>query len=93
MVAPVIEPVIEPEEDMEVQEVVNEDLKKASSKGESLFQVTGYTVDWKGDFHKVSQEELNDLHEDDEDDGWGNSYYDSSYSIIPLDEDIDEDIF
>ena len=94
VVAPVIKPVIAPEEDTEVQEVVNEDLKKASSsKGESLFQVTGYSVDWRGDFHKTSQEELNDLHENDEDDGWGNSYYDSSYSIIPLDEDIDEDIF
>ena len=91
VVAPVIEPVIEPEEDTEVQEVVDEDLKKASSsKGESLFQATGYEVDWKGNFHKTSQEELNDLHEDD---GWGNEDYDSSYSIIPLDEDIDEDIF
>ena len=130
VVAPVIEPVIEPEEDVEVQEVVNEDLKKSSSKGASLFQATGYSVDWRGDFHKVdqeelelihedddhcedglfgddgidggdnsdyeistSQEELESLHEDDEDDGWGNSDYDSSYSIIPLDEDIDEDIF
>ena len=131
VVAPVIEPVIEPEEDTEVQEVVNEDLKKASSsRGESLFQATGYEVDWRGDFHKVdqeelelihedddhcedglfgddgidgvdnsdyeistSQEELESLHEDDEDDGWGNSDYDSSYSIIPLDEDVDEDIF
>ena len=94
VVAPVIEPVIEPEEDVEVQEVVNEDLNKTSSRGESLFQATGYSVDWRGDFHKTSQEELNDLHEDDEeDDGWGNEDYDSSYSIIPLDEDIDEDIF
>lgn len=90
VVAPVIEPVIEPEEDMEVQEVVNEDLKKSSSKGQSLFQAAGYEVNWKGDFHKTSQEELNDLHEDD---GWGNEDYDSSYTIIPLDEDIDEDIF
>lgn len=93
VVAPVIEPVIEPEEDTEVQEVVNEDLKKASGKGESLFQAAGYEVDWKGDFHKTNQEELESLHEDDEDDGWGNADYDSSYSIIPLDEDIDEDIF
>ena len=93
VVAPVIEPVIEPEEDTEVQQVVNEDLKKSSSKGESLFQATGYEVDWRGNFHKTSQEELESLHEDDEDDGWGNSYYDSSYDIIPLDEDIDEDIF
>ena len=93
VVAPVIEPVIEPEEDAEVQEVVNEDLKKSSSKGVSLFQATGYEVDWKGDFHKADQEELNNLHEDDEDDGWGNEDYDSSYSIIPLDVDIDEDIF
>lgn len=94
VVAPVIEPVIEPEEDTEVQEVVNEDLKKASSsKGESLFQATGYEVDWRGNFHKTSQEELASLHEDDEDDGWGNPDYDSAYSIIPLDEDIDEDIF
>lgn len=94
VVAPVIDPVIAPEEDEEVQEVVNEDLKKASSsKGESLFQATGYEVDWRGNFHKTSQEELESLHEDDEDDGWGNSYYDSSYDIIPLDEDIDEDIF
>ena len=93
VVAPVIEPVIEPEEDMEVQEVVNEDLKKSSSKGASLFQATGYEVDWRGDFHKADQEELESLHEDDEDDGWGNSGYDASYAIIPLDEDIDEDIF
>ena len=93
VVAPVIESVIEPEEDTEVQEVVNEDLKKSSSKGDSLFQATGYTVDWRGDFHKADQEELESLHEDDEDDGWGNEDYDSSYSIIPLDEDIDEDIF
>ena len=93
VVAPVIEPVIEPEEDTEVQEVVNEDLKKSSSKGQSLFQAAGYEVNWKGDFHKTDQEELELIHEDDEDDGWGNSYYDSSYSIIPLDEDIDEDIF
>ena len=93
VVAPVIEPVIEPEEDTEVQEVVNEDLKKSSSKGASLFQATGYEVDWKGNFHKADQEELESLHEDDEDDGWGNEDYDSSYSIIPLDEDIDEDIF
>ena len=134
VVAPVIEPVIEPEEDVEVQEVVNEDLKKSSSKGASLFQATGYEVDWRGDFHKTetntsqeelelihedddpyedglfrddglngwgesvdetetSQEELELIHEDDEDDGWGNEDYDSSYTIIPLDEDIDEDIF
>ena len=86
----VVAPVIEPEEDVEVQEVVNEDLKKSTSKGASLFQATGYSVDWRGDFHKTSQEELNDLHEDD---GWGNTDYDSTYSIIPLDEDIDEDIF
>lgn len=92
VVAPVVAPVIEPEEDVEVQQVVNEDLKKSSSKGESLFQATGYSVDWRGDFHKADQEELNDLHED-EDDGWGNTDYDSTYSIIPLDEDIDEDIF
>ena len=88
VVAPVIEPVIEPEEDEEVQEVVNEDLKKASSKGQSLFQAAGYSVDWKGDFHKTDQEELESIHEDD---GWGNADYDSTYSIIPLDEDIDED--
>lgn len=94
VVAQVIEPVIEPEEDKEVQEVVNEDLKKAtSSKGESLFQAVGYSVDWKGDFHKADQEELEDVHEDDEDDGWGNSDYETNYEIIPLDEDIDEDIF
>ena len=93
VVAPVIEPVIEPEEDMEVQEVVNEDLKKSSSKGDSLFQAAGYEVNWRGDFHKADQEELNDLHEDDEDDGWGNEDYDVTYPIIPLDEDIDEDIF
>ena len=90
VVAPVIEPVIEPEEDTEVQSLVNEDLKKATSKGESLFQATGYEVDWRGDFHKTSQEELNDLHEDD---GWGDSDYETNYEIIPLDEDIDEDIF
>lgn len=93
VVAPVIDPVIAPEEDEEVQEVVNEDLKKATSKGDSLFQAAGYEVDWRGDFHKTSQEELEAAHEDDEDDGWGNAYYDASYSIIPLDEDIDEDIF
>ena len=93
VVAPVIESVIETEEDTEVQEVVNEDLKKSSSKGQSLFQAAGYEVNWKGDFHKTDQEELELIHEDDEDDGWGNSYYDSSYSIIPLDKDIDEDIF
>ena len=94
VVAPVIKPVIAPEEDTEVQEVVNEDLKKASSsKGESLFQVTGYSVDWRGDFHKADQEELNNLHEDDEDDGWGDSDYETNYEIVPLDEDIDEDIF
>lgn len=93
VVAPVIDPVIAPEEDEEVQEVVNEDLKKATSKGASLFQAAGYEVDWRGHFHKTSQEELEAVHEDDEDDGWGNSYYDASYSIIPLDEDIDEDIF
>ena len=93
VVAPVIEPVIEPEEDTEVQEVVNEDLKKSTSKGASLFQATGFEVDWRGNFHKANQEELESLHEDDEDDGWGNEDYDSSYAIIPLDEDIDEDIF
>lgn len=93
VVVPVIEPVIEPEEDTEVQEVVNEDLKKATSKGASLFQAAGYSVDWRGDFHKTSQEELEAVHEDDEDDGWGNTDYGSTYSIIPLDEDIDEDIF
>ena len=66
VVAPVIEPVIEPEEDVEVQEVVNEDLKKASSsKGASLFQATGFEVDWRGNFHKASQEELEAVHEDD----------------------------
>ena len=64
-VASVIEPVVTPEEDVEVQEVVNEDLKKASSKGESLFQATGYQVDWKGNFHKVDQAELEAIHEDD----------------------------
>ena len=73
-VASVIEPVVTPEEDVEVQEVVNEDLKKASSKGESLFQATGYSVDWRGNFHKTethtSQEELEAIHEDD---GLGNS--------------------
>lgn len=93
VVAPVIDPVIAPEEDEEVQEVVNEDLKKASSKGQSLFQAAGYEVNWRGNFHKTDQEELESLHEDDEDDGWGNEDYDSSYSIISLDEDIDEDIF
>lgn len=67
VVAPVVAPVIEPEEDTEVQEVVNEDLKKASSsKGESLFQATGYEVDWRGNFHKADQEELESLHEDDD---------------------------
>ena len=77
-VASVIEPVVTPEEDVEVQEVVNEDLKKASSKGESLFQATGYEVDWRGNFHKTktetkaSQEELEAVHEDDANDGWGN---------------------
>ena len=76
-----------------MQEVVSEDLIKSSSKGQSLFQATGYEVDWKGNFHKTSQEELEAVHEDDEDDGWGNSGYDTSYAIIPLDEDIDEDIF
>lgn len=70
VVAPVIEPVIEPEEDVEVQTVVNEDLRKATSKGESLFQAAGYAVDWRGNFHKTSQEELEAIHEDD---GWGNS--------------------
>ena len=90
VVAPVVAPVIEPEEDTEVQEVVNEDLKKSSSKGASLFQATGFEVDWRGNFHKANQEELESLHEDD---GWGNEDYDSSYAIIPLDEDIDEDIF
>ena len=75
-VAPVIEPVITPEEDVEVQEVVNEDLKKSSGRGESLFQATGYQVDWRGNFHKTetktkaSQEELEAVHEDDEDYGW-----------------------
>lgn len=94
VVAPVIEPVIEPEEDTEVQEVVNEDLKKASSsKGESLFQATGYEVDWRGNFHRADQEELESLHEDDEDDCWGDSDYETNYEIIPLDEDINEDIF
>lgn len=93
VVAPVIEPVIEPEEDTEVQEVVNEDLKKATSKGASLFQATGFEVDWKGNFHKVDQAELEAVHEDDEYDGWGDSYYETNYEIIPLDEDIDEDIF
>ena len=68
VVAPVIEPVIEPDEDTEVQEVVNEDLKKASSKGESLFQATGFEVDWRGNWHKTSQAELEAIHEDD---GWG----------------------
>ena len=115
----VVAPVIEPEEDVEVQEVVNEDLKKSSSKGASLFQATGYEVDWKGNFHKVSQEELEAIHEDDgwdnsglgepvdetntspegleaihEDglfgddglDGWGNPDYETNYEIIPLDE-------
>lgn len=93
VVAPVIEPVITPEEDEEVQEVVDEDLRKASGKGESLFQATGYSVDWRGDFHKTNQEELEAVHEDDEDDGWGDSDYETNYEIIPLDEDIDEDIF
>ena len=91
VVAPVIEPVIAPEEDEEVQEVVNEDLKRASSgKGESLFQATGFEVDWRGNFHKANQEELESLHEDD---GWGDEDYETNYEIIPLDEDIDEDIF
>ena len=66
--APVVAPVIEPEEAVEVQSLVNEDLNKTSSKGESLFQATGYHVDWRGNFHKVSQEELELIHEDD---GWG----------------------
>lgn len=78
--APVIETVIEPEEDVEVQQVVNEDLKKATSKGSSLFQATGYEVDWKGNFHKTSQEELEDIHEDDEYDGWDNSDYETETS-------------
>lgn len=73
-VASVIEPVVTPEEDVEVQHVVNEDLTKASSKGESLFQATGFEVDWRGNFHKTethtSQEELEAIHEDD---GLGNS--------------------
>lgn len=86
VVAPVIEPVITPEEDVEVQHVVNEDLKKASSKGESLFQAAGYKVDWKGDFHKVDQAELEAIHEDDEVYGWGNPDYETNYEIIPLDE-------
>ena len=90
VVAPVIEPVIAPEEDNEVQSLVNEDLTKSSSRGESLFQAAGYSVDWRGDFHKANQEELNDLHEDD---GWGDEDYETNYEIIPLDEDIDEDIF
>ena len=64
-VAPVIEPVITPEEDVEVQEVVNEDLKKSSGRGESLFQAAGYEVDWRGNWHKTSQEELEAIHEDD----------------------------
>lgn len=71
-VAPVIEPVITPEEDVVVQEVVNEDLKKSSGKGEFLFQAAGYSVDWRGNWHKTethtSQEELEAIHEDD---GWG----------------------
>lgn len=61
----VIEPVITPEEDVEVQEVVNEDLKKSSGRGESLFQAAGYEVDWRGNWHKTSQEELEAIHEDD----------------------------
>lgn len=69
VVAQVIEPVIEPEEDVEVQSLVNEDLTKASGRGESLFQAAGYQVDWRGDFHKTetntSQEELEAIHEDD----------------------------
>ena len=89
----VVAPVIEPEEDVEVQEVVNEDLKKSTSKGASLFQATGYEFDWRGNFHRADQEELNNLHEDDEDDGCGSSDYETNYEIIPLDEDIDEDIF
>ena len=106
VVAPVIEPVIEPEEDTEVQEVVNEDLKKASSsKGESLFQATGYQVDWRGDFHKVDQEELELIHEDDDHcedglfgddgiDGWDNSDYEISTSqeeLESLHEDDEDD--
>lgn len=95
VVAPVIEPVIEPEEDMEVQEVVDEDLNKASSgRGESLFQATGFEVDWRGNFHKANQEELNDLHDDDESTGWVNAVdnvYEVKYPIIPLDEEIDEE--
>lgn len=77
-VASVIEPVVTPEEDVEVQEVVNEDLKKASGRGESLFQATGYQVDWRGNFHKTetktkaSQEELEAIHEDDD---WGNGLF------------------
>ena len=129
-VASVIEPVVTPEEDVEVQHVVNEDLTKASSKGASLFQAAGYEVNWRGDFRKVSQEELEAIHEDDvcgepvdetntsqeeleaihEDDdpytngslfgddgldGWGNpvnrDVYDSTYPIVPLDEEIDFD--
>ena len=64
-VAPVIEPVITPEEDAEVQSLVNEDLNKSTGRGESLFQATGYQVDWKGNFHKVDQAELEAIHEDD----------------------------
>lgn len=93
VVAPAVAPVIEPEEDTEVQEVVNEDLTKASSgRGESLFQAAGYRVDWRGDFHKVTQEELNNLHEDDdEDDGRGDPDYDASYPIISLDQEPNTD--
>lgn len=137
----VVAPVIEPVEDTEVQSLVNEDINKTSSngqssKGASLFQATGFEVDWRGNWHKTSQEELESLHEDDvtnyeiapldetetsqetnphhgvkdpdtngsrfeelfdddESTGWVNpeyDVYDSTYPIIPLDEEIDEEI-
>ena len=91
----VVAPVIEPVEAVEVQSLVNEDLNKTSSKGESLFQAAGYEIDWRGNFHKTethtSQEELESIHEDD---GWGepvDADYDSTYPIVPLDEEIDEE--
>lgn len=114
----VVAPVIDPVEDVKVQHVVNEDLTKASSKGASLFQATGFEVDWRGNFHKIetntntSQEELEAIHEDDAPDGWGepvnstdttqeeleaihgddgidgwgNPGYVTNYEIIPLEE-------
>ena len=67
----VVAPVIEPVEDTGLQSLVNEDLNKTSSngqssKGASLFQATGFEVDWRGNWHKTSQEELEAIHEDDE---------------------------